>query len=112
MAITINRNGVISIEKTVELNKEQINLLIRKAVTQDGYYTGDDLHDRWTALYNAFDLVYGTDIRAEHKKFNRCRATASRVRFLMETDQIDMLLYVASKLYKKDLEEHILEFVK
>lgn len=115
MEIKVNENSEISvlITKKVTLSDIHQRRLIKKVVTQNEYYKEEEAHDRWSALYNAYDMLYDCDIRSEHKEYNSNRCcNMSRINFLISTNRISKLLCVASKLYKKEFEQYVSDYLE
>lgn len=112
MKIEINKIGEIVVTHKVSLSEEKQRKLIKQIVTKNGYYHGDEAHDRWTVLYNAYDIIYETDIRSDHEKYCDKYFKVTRLEFLINTEQIDKLLHVTSRLYRKELEEYITHFIE
>lgn len=115
MKASIDKNGAITvtITKTVELRTNKQREFIKTLVTQDKTYRGEDAHARWTALYNAYDLYYDVDIRAEHEEYNKQLGwEISRLSFMDNTKRMGRLLYVASKLYRNEFEAYIEEYME
>lgn len=110
--VSVNKNGEITVLKTVKLEEEKMRKLIKTIVTEEGMYTGDLAHERWTTLYNAYDLYYGGNIRELHEEYNkRVGHPVSRLSFMIGKDLFNQLFYVASKLYKTQFEVHVEDYI-
>jgi hypothetical protein len=85
--------------KTIE-NKR---LLVKRIITKNDFYTGEDCHERWSKLYDSYDKTYDETIRKARKEYNTTSyPKVSIINFATETGRIDKLLNVALKLYNKE----------
>lgn len=111
--IKVNELGMLKVEKSVALDNKEMRNLIREIVSGDGEFTEAEwIHNRWSCLYNAFDLHYNTDIRAEHDQYKLLvDKKASRLAFVEKCEMLGKLLYIASKMFPNEFEKYVVEYV-
>lgn len=112
MAVNVNKNGEVIVLKTVKLEEEKMRKLIKTVVTDENTYSGDLAHERWTVLYNAYDLYYGTNIRELHESYNqRIGHKVSRLAFMISEGFFNQLFFIASKVYKNQFEIYVEDYI-
>ena len=104
--IKLNIDGSLTITKEVSVSPTTLRGILRLTVAGDGEFTSDWIHSRWSTLYNAYDVVYGGDVRARYKEYKENTQKVSRVEYICQTGQLNNLVILASKLYPDEFQSY------
>lgn len=99
----INSNGTVTVTTEVMASAKDIKALLNKMVRSDIKGNSDWIHSRWSVLYNAYDLIYGVNVRQEHIDY-RCKI--SILEYMNVSNKLKNLLALACNLYPNEFEEY------
>lgn len=111
--VNVGKDGTLYIVGSLSISDSDMRELISKIIYDAGNkYSKEEVHNRWTILYNGYDLKYDTDIRRSHNEYMEDHGEISRIDYVLNTGMIRNLFYATVKLYPGESERILSKYAE